>query len=188
MKQIPVPITGLQFIQDAITPEEQAHLITAIDQQPWMLDLRRRVQHYGYRYDYKRHSIDDSQFLGPLPAWSRPCLEQFQHTGLIEQLPDQLIVNEYAPGQGISPHIDCRPCFGDVIFSLTLGSTCIMEFTHVEQKSTLLLEPCSLLIMRSEARQIWKHGIPARKIDSYEGKSIERQRRISLTFRSVVLS
>jgi alkylated DNA repair dioxygenase AlkB len=187
MNQILVPIPGLQLIPNAITPEHHDHLVTIVDQQPWLTDLRRRVQHYGYRYDYKSRSVDASQFLGPLPDWSLPFLEQLQHAGLIEQVPDQLIVNEYQPGQGISPHIDCRPCFGDAIFSLTLGSSCIMEFTHAEEKTTMFLEPGSVLLMRGEARQIWKHSIPARKRDQYAGQSFERKRRISLTFRNVVL-
>lgn len=187
MEQILAPIAGLQLIQDAITSEYHDHLIAIIDQQPWLTDFRRRVQHYGYRYDYKSHSIDASQFLGPLPDWSMLFLEQLQYADFIEQIPDQLIVNEYEPGQGISPHIDCRPCFGDVIFSLTLGSTCIMEFTHAEVKVPIFLEPCSVLIMQGEARQIWKHAIPARKTDIYAGKSFERKRRISLTFRNIVL-
>lgn len=187
MEQIPVPIPGLHCIQDAITPAYHDSLITIIDQQPWLTDLRRRVQHYGYRYDYKSRSVDASQFLGPLPDWSMPFLEQLQQAGLIEQQPDQLIINEYEPGQGISPHIDCRPCFGEVIMSLTLNSSCIMEFTRAEEKIELLLEPRSLLMMRGEARHVWKHGIPARKKDVYAGKSIERKRRISLTFRTIVL-
>src|SRR5258708_6001689 len=128
MEQPPLPLPGLHYLQNAISQEYHDQLITAIDQQTWLTDLRRRVQHYGYRYDYKSRSVDASQFLGPLPEWSEAFLKQISQDGLIEALPDQLIINEYEPGQGISPHIDCRPCFGEVILSLTLGSTCIMEF------------------------------------------------------------
>lgn len=182
-----VPIPGLHIIQDAITPEHHDALISVIDQQPWQTSLRRRVQQYGYRYDYKRRSVDASQFLGPLPAWSMPILEQLQCAGLIEQFPDQLIINEYEPGQGIAPHIDCRPCFGDLILSLTLNSSCVMEFTREQKKVAVLLEPRSLLTMCAEARHAWKHSIPGRKRDSYAGTSFERKRRLSLTFRTIVL-
>lgn len=187
MEALSISIPGLQLIQDAITPAYQEELVYIIDQQPWLTDLRRRVQHYGYRYDYRSRSVDASQFLGPLPAWSMHLLAQLQNAGHIEQMPDQLIINEYEPGQGISAHIDCRPCFGEIILSLTLNSPCVMEFTRAQEKVPLLLEPGSLLIMQGEARHAWKHGIPARKKDIYEGKSIERQRRISLTFRNIVL-
>lgn len=180
-------IPGLRYLQNVITPEQQERLIAIIDQQSWLTSLRRRVQHYGYRYDYKSRSVDASQFLGPLPEWSLPFLKQLQADRIIEHTLDQLIINEYEPGQGISPHIDCRPCFGEVILSLTLGSTCVMEFTRAEEKVALLLEPRSLVIMQGEARHMWKHGIPARKTDQYEGKAWERGRRLSLTFRNVVL-
>ena len=166
-----MPIQGLQLIQDIITPEYHDYLLAVIDQQPWITDMRRRVQHYGYRYDYKSRSVDASQFLGALPVWCRPFLEQLQHAGLVEQVPDQLIINEYEPGQGISSHIDCRPCFGEVILSLTLNSSCVMELTRDEEKVPLLLEPRSLLVLQGEARHVWKHGIPARKKDIFAEKS-----------------
>lgn len=188
MEQTNITLPGLRYLQNSITPEYHDQLITLIDQQPWLTDLRRRVQHYGYRYDYKSRSVDASQFLGPLPDWAMPFLRQLQSDGLLEHFPDQLIVNEYEPGQGISPHIDCRPCFGEMILSLTLGSACLMEFTRNEEKIALFVQPRSLVIMQGEARHLWKHGIPARKTDKYAGVEFERKRRISLTFRKVVLS
>jgi hypothetical protein len=54
---IPVPaapnISGLQYCPNFITAEEEQALIEIIDQQTWLNDLKRRVQHYGYKYDYK---------------------------------------------------------------------------------------------------------------------------------------
>lgn len=42
-------ISGLRYIPHFISSEAEAELIRIIDQQPWLTDLRRRVQHYGYR-------------------------------------------------------------------------------------------------------------------------------------------
>lgn len=42
--------------------------------------------------------------------------------------------------------------------------------------------------MQGEARHAWLHGIPPRKADVYGGKKIERARRMSLTFRNIVIS
>lgn len=39
-----------------------------------------------------------------------------------------MIINHYAPGQGINPHVDKTHCFDDVVGSLGLGSSCIFEF------------------------------------------------------------
>ena len=36
-------------------------------------------------------------------------------------------VNEYLPGQGIAQHVDCVPCFGGTVASLSLLSPCTMR-------------------------------------------------------------
>lgn len=82
-----------------------------------------------------------------------------------------------------------EPCFGDTIASLSLGSACVMDFTNVTgEKQSHLLEPRSLLILSGDARYHWQHAIPARKSDKWNGQSIPRARRISLTFRTIVIA
>jgi alkylated DNA repair dioxygenase AlkB len=102
---------------------------------------------------------------------------------------DQVIVNEYEPGQGIAPHVDCVPCFADTIASLTLGSTCVLEFTNVatREKVPLFLARRSLVVLTGAARYDWRHAIPGRKSDEHEGRSVPRARRLSLTFRNVLV-
>src|SRR5262249_7484922 len=63
-------VKGLRYLADFITPEQQDALVRQIDAQPWLGDLRRRVQHYGYKYDYKARAVDVSMRLGPLPEWA----------------------------------------------------------------------------------------------------------------------
>jgi alkylated DNA repair dioxygenase AlkB len=108
----------------------------------------------------------------------------------IAKVPDQVIVNEYLPGQGIANHIDCEPCFGDTIISISLNSTAIMDFinTKTKQKVEVFLEPRSLVVISGISRKIWTHGIPARKIDHFNAQKIERKLRLSLTFREVILN
>jgi alkylated DNA repair dioxygenase AlkB len=179
-------IPGLQYYPEYITPQEHDQLLAIIDQQPWLTTLKRRVQQYGYRYDYKSRAADASTFLGALPAWVAPFTERLQREGLVAQTLNQLIVNEYEPGQGISAHIDSVPAFGDTVLSLTLGSPCVMLFRNGETEVPILTEPRGLLIMQGEARYTWKHSIPGRKKDTYQGQIIERKRRVSLTFRNVL--
>ena len=50
----------------------------------------------------------------------------------------------------------------------------------------LLLEPRSVLVMQDDARYQWKHSIPVRNTDTYDGAKIVRARRLSLTFRNVI--
>ena len=104
--------------------------------------------------------------------------------------PSQLIINEYQPGQGIANHVDCEPCFGETIISVSLGCNCVMDFINLKTKEKIevMLEPRSLVIISGEARHNWTHGIATRKTDSFNGIKYERQLRISMTFRNVILN
>ncbi|MBL8596335.1 MAG: alpha-ketoglutarate-dependent dioxygenase AlkB [Devosia sp.] len=108
-------------------PRKARELLAQIGALPWRDDLRRRVQHYGYRYDYKARRVTRDSYLGPLPEWLATLVGGLSADGIFEAVPDQVIVNEYLPGQGIAAHVDCEPCFGDMIASLSLGSGCTME-------------------------------------------------------------
>jgi hypothetical protein len=103
-------IPGLHYQAAYLTAAEQHQLLTAIDQQPWLTDLKRR------------------------------------------------------------------------------GGACVMTFTRVSDGSqvSLLLEPGSLLVLTGAARYAWKHGIPARKTDMYQGQVLPRRRRISVTLRTII--
>lgn len=183
-------ITGLTYIADYIDESTESALLEIIDSQSWMHDLKRRVQHYGWRYDYKARNVTSDLRIGALPDWLQTYAVRLQQGGLFAEIPDQVIINEYQPGQGISAHIDCVPCFADTIASLSLGSPCVMDFTHGKtgEKSTLLLESRSLLVLNGDARYIWQHAIAGRKTDRHNGQIIQRTRRISLTFRKVIVA
>ena len=146
------------------------------------------MQHYGWQYDYKARRITQDLRIGAIPDWLAGLCERLSAEGILSHTPDQVIINEYQPGQGISAHVDCVPCFGDTIASLSFGSDCVMDFTHATtgEKQSRLLEPCSLLVLSGDARYHWQHGIPARKSDKWRGQAIQRARRISLTFRTVI--
>jgi alkylated DNA repair dioxygenase AlkB len=183
-------VKDLEIYFDFINPAEESRLIEEIDRYPWILDLSRRVQHYGYKYDYKARRLDNSYYLGALPSWQIDLAERMKDFGVIDFFPDQAIINEYEPGQGIAPHIDCEPCFGDTIISISLGSPCVMNFERApnsRQKVEVLLEPRSLVVMKEESRFQWYHGIPPRKTDKFNGQIFQRKRRISITFRKVIL-
>jgi alkylated DNA repair dioxygenase AlkB len=181
-------IQGLTYIPEYLTEPQAGALLAAIDAQPWLGDLKRRVQHYGYKYDYKARAIDQSMYLGPLPDWANDLAQRLHTEQITAKVPDQLIVNEYEPGQGISAHVDCVPCFGDTVVSISLGSACNMDFTHdVEPKVSVPLEPGSAVIMTGPARYDWRHSISSRKTDVIEDQKRMRSRRVSLTFRNVIM-
>lgn len=178
------------YISGFITPDEEKPLISSIYAQPWLNDLRRRLQHYGDKYDYKARTISNDAYLGPLPGWRSSISNKLHDDHIFPSAPDQAIVNEYLPGQGISAHIDCVPCFADTIASLSLGSSCIMELANPKtgEKKSIVLEDRSLIVLSGPARYEWQHAIPARKSDIINGVKTERTRRVSLTFRNVTLN
>ncbi len=181
-------IAGLEYISDFLDISEQASYLNAIDNEVWLEDLKRRVQHYGYSYPYKTRRIDRSMYRGDLPDWARRLAERLFDEQVTPFIANQAIVNEYLPGQGISAHIDSPLSFGDPIVSISLGSACVMNFQAVDlQEYQLLLAPGSLLKLSATARYEWKHSISARKTDNYEGQILKRSRRVSITFRQVKL-
>lgn len=192
-KDVEALINGLTYVRDYISEEQHGWLLERIDEddQRWMTDLKRRVQHYGYRYDYKARRVDRSDRLDELPEWLQRLCQKLEADEHLPYLPDQVIVNEYKPSQGIASHIDCEPCFMGTIASLSLGSACIMQFKKKgEEKTTTAdawLAPRSLVVLEDAARYEWKHGIPPRKSDMWEGEKHARGRRVSLTFRKVIV-
>ncbi len=185
--QLKPDIEGLGYIEGFISDTEEKALLGYVDAAPWNHDLKRRVQHYGYRYDYKVRIATQDSYLGPLPDWLELLAQRLVDQSIFKQKPDQVIVNEYLPGQGISAHIDCVPCFGEVIASLSLGVGAVMEFTKGQEKQALYLQPCSVTVLSGPARYEWTHAIPARKSDTVNGIKLHRGRRVSLTFRTMVL-
>jgi alkylated DNA repair dioxygenase AlkB len=183
-------VRGLTYIPEYITQPEHDRLLEIIDlSENWSDELRRRVQHYGCKYNYSSRSIDAQTRPEELPAWCVDIAKKFERDNFIKQMSDQVIVNEYLPGQGIAKHVDCEPCFAETILSLSLGSKCLMDFTHRKtlEKVEVLLEPRSLIILEGDARYLWCHGIAARKTDKFNNTIVERQRRVSITFRKVLL-
>ena len=178
-------IPGLKYIPDYISVAQEQELINIIESQPWSNELRRRVQHYGYKYDYKSRSVNDMSFLGLIPEWLSSLGNRLYEERVFNVMPDQVIINEYLPGQGIAPHIDCIPCFSDTICSLSLGSKCVMDLVK-DNSIPILLEPRSLLVLKDDVRYLWQHCIAARKNDKYNGIISPRKRRLSLTFRKVI--
>ncbi len=127
-------ITGLTYVPDFITLQEEAALIDIIDQQPWLTDLKSRVQHYGWKYDYTARRVDETMRLGPLPNWLMDYCKRLYDGRHFRKLPDQVIINEYIPGQGIASHVDCLPCFEETIASLSIGSACVIDFVDTAPK------------------------------------------------------
>ena len=184
-------IPGLKYVREFLSPSFCELAINRIDKMPWRDDLERRVQHYGWRYDYRARTVDADMRIGPLPGWLlEVALRLYRHeTRPFDRIPDQAIMNEYLPGQGIAMHVD-RQCFGPAVATISLGDAWRMDLRPARsvdaEPAQILLEPGSALIMSGEARSRWLHGIAKRKRERTDNGWRPRKRRISLTFRTVL--
>jgi alkylated DNA repair dioxygenase AlkB len=179
---------GVLYFSDFLSCTEEETIRFRLDAGEWSNILKRRVQHFGYLYDYKARAVAADAYLGQLPEWLQIFAKRLVASGYCADQPDQVIANEYLPGQGISAHVDCIPCFSDTIISISLLSQCEMVFRERSSSRSLpvLLQPRSGIALTRAGRYEWTHEIPARKSDIVLGAKVERGRRISLTFRKVV--
>ena len=186
-------VPGLVYRSEFMSGDEEAAIVREIERSEWIEELRRRVQHYGWRYDYRERTVRDSMRLGSLPGWAKPIAERLVRDGLLPEMPDQLIVNEYLENQGIAAHTDHNR-FGEAIAMISLLEDWEMVFRKPEDKTRkhpVLLERRSVAVMAGEARYAWTHEIPKRKSEpAMRGSSRKsrrlRGRRLSLTFRKVL--
>ncbi len=183
--------SGLTYIPNFLTQPQAGQLMNTLIESPaWTgvtsAPTSRQVIHFGYTYGYHGEGLWPTT---PIPG---PLMEPL--AGILDradspiQKPDQLIVNRYLPGQGISPHIDNARLFGETVTCLTLGSGCEIIFTRGVgegiESYCLYVEPGSLYIMSGPSRYQWAHSIAGNKTDYVLGKRVTRGTRISLTYRT----
>ncbi|UEP38284.1 alpha-ketoglutarate-dependent dioxygenase AlkB [Burkholderia ambifaria] len=183
--RLPDDPSGLSTMIDFISADEERSLIAQIEAERWLNDLSRRVQHYGWKYDYRARNVDPASYLGPLPQWAADLAQRLVRSGLLSEEPDQVIVNEYVGNQGIAKHIDCPECFRGPIATISLCESWGMVFRSLDAKHKVerVLQRRSAVVLDGDVRSRWTHEIPKRK---KEGALI-RGRRISITFRKVEL-
>ncbi len=188
-------VPGLTYVPNFLSDTEEAEIVAKIDRHEWSNKLKRRVQHYGWRYDYVNRQIDPGMRIDKLPDWAVAVAERLVERKIVPQMPDQLIVNEYVRDQGIGRHIDREPDFADDIAMISLLESWEMVFRKKDNnkiKYNVMLDNRSVAVMSGPARYQWTHEIPSRKSEPGpklpDGKRLRklRKRRLSLTFRKVL--
>lgn len=185
-------VKGLYVCENVINNEND--IIQDIDNRNWLntsnepyTGYGRKVQHYGYMYDYKHYKITKDNAFEYTPVITELqntlkniCKQQFNK----EFKFDQCIVNNYEPGQGISKHKDIFK-FDNVIGCYTLLGGATMIFRNGDQVYEHYAKPNSLYIMSGDARNLWTHEMSSNKFDTVDNIKTKRTRRLSITFRTV---
>jgi alkylated DNA repair dioxygenase AlkB len=180
-------LPGLFLYPDFIDEAREKQLLNEIDNQTWIVDYLRRLQYYGYRNELDK-PYDLIPFPIPMPPLISQLSQEIVEQKILLQQPDQVIINEYVPGEGIKPHKD-RAYYENQICGVNLGSGCIMRFIKGKNEEVIDIEipRRSLYVMQDDARKKWKHAIPPRKKDNIDGTVQHRERRVSITYRKVKL-
>jgi len=178
-------LPGLFLYPDLIDEARETQLLNEIDSQTWIVDYLRRLQYYGYRNELEK-PYDLIPFPIPMPPHMEKLSKELVERKIILLQPDQVIINEYVPGEGIKPHKD-RAYYENQICGVNLGSGCIMRFIKGmnEQVIDVEIPRRSVYVMQDDARKKWKHAIPPRKKDNIDGLLKHRERRVSITYRKV---
>ncbi|KAG8191355.1 hypothetical protein JTE90_006101 [Oedothorax gibbosus] len=186
------------YIPNFITPDEESVLLEKVYSSPkpkWKTLLNRRLQNWG-GLPHAKGMIQEN-----LPEWLLRCVRQV--SGVFgDKTPNHVLVNEYLPGQGIMPHED-GPLFYPTIATITLSSHTVLDYYKKEGDSgsyvgSLLLDRCSLLLVKGDLYTSHLHGIQERSSDTLDhtiknlatsdlaaGTEVERGTRVSLTIRHV---
>ena len=186
-----MPVRGLFYIP-VLGIDGQA-VIAELDKHEWKPITKsvhsRKVQHYGFAYDYASGKVANAcDDIPPCLMGLRQMLADFCIDAALTDAhyePNQCIVNDYQPGQGISKHVDAAG-YGPIIGSFTLGSGAVMTFRHQDLVEDVYVKADSLYVMTGDARYQWTHEMASRKSDNVNGERVKRGRRVSVTFRSVM--
>lgn len=167
------------YQEKALLETERRNLSEFVSSLKWepVLNAKRKVAQFGYTYPYDRRATLTKTY--PIPDSILAIVSRLGTTVelLKDWVPDQLIINRYEPGEGISKHIDHTRFFGDRIVCFSLGAQTDMVFRRDAQKFMQPVTDGSVYIMSGESRYKWTHEMPKRK----RMKGV----RYSFTFRQV---
>ncbi|KAM5533487.1 hypothetical protein V8D89_012824 [Ganoderma adspersum] len=205
--------TTTYYIPEFITEDEEEYLIRKIQEapQPWWKRLQnRRLQIWGGELTAKKALIP--QDMPPFVNLYPDIVGRIRALGIFKDSahgePNHIIMNEYAPGQGIMPHED-GPAYHPVVATLSLGSHAVFNYYRYKPDSdpsplpgvqisapnepisstgrpidpvpvlALLLEPRSLVITTSALYAAHLHGIDGLLEDKFEEDGRPPQDRIA---------
>ena len=178
---------GAQLVRDFVTPAEERRLLLRIGDATWLSDLNRRVQHYGFRYDYREpRGSPAGDPVSPMGRAHGPAPR-----AVLRRRDARAVHRERVPPGPRDRHARrsprLRPTSSRRCRSPTTGRCGSGRATRVRTCATaapgdrvVTLPRRSVLVLRDAARDRWMHGIDP------SDTAQRRVTRISATFRTLV--
>ena len=169
-------INRLSLLREAVSPELAARIVQRLQGEHWKRWSHRRPfsrQELGYEYNIRG---GDAAPTDPIPGELRRLFPAIRAAGWEGDDPEQVIVNRYPRGGGITAHID-KNIFGPEIAAVSLEAEWPIIFapSYGAAGETIALPVHSVYVMRGEAREKWYHKIAPQ----------QSPERISITFRTM---
>ncbi|WVQ76850.1 hypothetical protein IAR50_006524 [Cryptococcus sp. DSM 104548] len=199
------------YVPNFITEEEEAFLLERLESSPkpkWKtVGTGRRLQYWGGTLSKGGVLLPEEipEFFTTFPDIMSRLKQTLQTAGPdgLRMEPNQVLVNEYQPGQGITPHED-GPAFEPLVATISLGSHTVLDIHHYISVTSpsppmvaivpsnddearpvaavplahLLLLPRSLLIMSSSLYVSHLHGIGEKAKDSVKSGGIASENEV----------
>lgn len=176
-------VSGLFYIGSYLSANEIIMLQDKLSTEIQLTNLNltnpssRRVAHFGYNYAYNQSGLT---LANKIPDYLANLVTTTRVNELIANLVssefDQVIINEYKPGQQIAYHTDHTTMFGPIIACLTVGEAVPIHFRINGVHKTVKPEIGSMYIMTGPSRYQWQHHL----------KNTGDTNRYSITYRTVV--
>ncbi len=172
------------YLPNFVSEEEETFLTRKIYTAPktkWTNLLNRRLQNWGGTPQEK------GMIKEPMPDWLQTQIDKIDALGIFgsDKKPNHVLVNEYKPGEGISPHLD-GSLFHPTIATISLGSHTVLNFYEPlsdenisgdepcksfedRLKFKLYVAPRSLILIKDSMFHHYLHGIEEKTKDFKDG-------------------
>ena len=158
---------GFRYVDGLLEPNEERRLIALLEELPWEAvifrgyEARRRVVHFGHRYDFEARGVSPGLSIPPALLDLRRGVGEV--AGEDPERFVEVLATEYRPGATIGWHSDA-PAFGATVLGVSLASACRMRFRRKTSEGWLrwdrVLDPRSAYVIGGAARSEWQHSIP----------------------------
>ena len=160
------------LILDVISKEEEQELLSKLNKEDTDIVSNKYDRSGLIRYG---DSADSSYVKSEvIPDYLIDLSNKLVEQKILDELPASITINVYDKGSSIGPHID-RIEYGPVVTILSILSDAELVLLNNSKKINISLPPRSVIQLKGQYRNIWKHSILPVK-----------EKRISIVFRKKI--
>jgi hypothetical protein len=174
-----LPIDGLAALIGYVSEGEQAQILADVNQQEWQQFHGKHSQEYGFNFSF----YNPTPTSVTIPPSILSLAERMVADGLLDPMPNYVLVDRYEPGEGSHPRVESDDPHDGAIASVTLGSGSVVRFSLAPYGPYFKEQPAhaelmqlhendrlgvcraayfptgSVFVIKDEARLGWRHEV-----------------------------